>query len=70
MLDPKWLDHFKDSDAQFVAGVVSAIFLIVHWLSGWPPNMPWWVVPVFWLLFLFALVSLALKFFGMWFQNR
>ncbi len=70
MLDPKWLDHFKDSDAQFAVGVVCIIFLAVKWLTGWPANLPWWVTVIAWVLLLFAVVSLALKFFGLWLQNR
>lgn len=70
MFDPKWLDYFKDSDTQFVAGVVAATFLAVHWLSGWPSNLSWWVVPMLWLLFLSAAASLTLKFFGVWIQVK
>jgi uncharacterized protein (DUF983 family) len=70
MLDPKWLDHFKDSDAQLVVSVVCVIFLAVELAMGWPPNLPWWVLPLVWIVVLFAVVSLALKFFGAWLQSR
>ena len=69
MLDPKWLDHFKDSDAQFVVGVVCVIFLAVELTTGWPPNLPWWVLPLVWIVLLLAVVSLVLKFFGAWLQS-
>ena len=70
MLDPKWLDHLKDSDTQLVATVVCLIFLGVQWATGWPPGLPWWVIPLVWIVFLFVFGSLALKFLGAWLDSR
>jgi|HubBroStandDraft_3_1064219.scaffolds.fasta_scaffold574496_1 uncharacterized protein (DUF983 family) len=70
MLDPKWLDQFKDSDAQFVVSIVCAVFLALELATGWPPNLAWWVLPLVVIILLFAVVSLGLKFVGAWLQSR
>lgn len=71
MFDLKWLlALIKDSDTLFVAGVVSLTCLVIHWVSGYPASLPWWVVPTFLLLLLTSVVSLALKAFGYWFLSR
>ena len=68
--DTKWIDLIKDTDFQFVMTIACGLFLLVHWLAGWPPNMPWWVIPVAWFFFLLCAVWLALKILGHWLDSR
>ena len=56
--NPKVVELLKNSDFQLVTALASGIFLLVHWLYGWPSEMPWWPVPLAWFLFLM---------FGSWF---
>ena len=68
--DGKLIELIKDSDFQFVIAVTSGISLLVHGLTGWPGDMPGWVIPVLWLGFLFAGAWLALTIFAAWMESR
>jgi hypothetical protein len=66
--DPKWLEVFRDSDAQLAITTACWLFLLVTHFVRIP--VPTWVVPLVLFLGLLSGCSVAVAMLGAWLKIR